>query len=172
MIKNNIQYIALKKDVEGFDSYFKDFEKRLESQNLHPIQKKLYLNTALNRHQENIAEIEEYESIKNREIAELRISNVDDFPKLMIQSRISKGWSHKDLAEKLMTQEQQVQRFEQNDYLTTSFERVLQAMRALGIEITATKKVCQTKFFVLQSYNSEKINKIKEQKRVMQYAQL
>lgn len=170
MIKNNIQYLALKKEVEGFDAYFNDYEKRLESQNLHPIQKKLYLDTALNRQQENIAKIEEYEAIKNREISELKITNVDDLPKLLIQARIARSWSHKDLAEKLMTQEQQIQRFEQNDYLTTSFERVLQTMRALGIEITATKKIYQTKIIAFQGYDFEKINKIKKQKRLMQYA--
>ncbi len=136
---------------------------------MHPIQKKLYLDIALNRHKENIAEIAEYDAIKNKEISELRISNVDDFPKLMIQSRIANSWSHKDLAEKLMTQEQQVQRFEQNDYLTTSFERVLQTMRALGIEITATKKVCQTKHFNLQDYFQEKNSIIKERKSLMTY---
>lgn len=170
MIKNNIQYIALKKEVDGFDAYFKDYDKRLESQNLHPIQKKLYLDTALIRHKENITKIEEYEAIKNKEITELKITNCDDFPKLLIQSRIANGWSHKDLAEKLMTQEQQVQRFEQNDYLTTSFERVLQTMRALGIEIEATKRICQTKIVAFEDYDFEKISKMKARKSITQFA--
>jgi transcriptional regulator with XRE-family HTH domain len=48
--------------------------------------------------------------------------------------------TQKDLAVKLEIQEQQIQRYEQNDYLTASFERIIQILNTLEVEVALKKE--------------------------------
>ena len=84
-------------------------------------------------------EIEEYEHLTSNDLHILEV-NSDNLQKAIVSFRIASGLTQKDIADKLEIQEQQIQRYEQNDYLTASFERIIQILQALKVEITIKKE--------------------------------
>ena len=59
----------------------------------------------------------------------------EELPIALIKARISLGMSQKDLAKKIGTQEQQIQRYEANHYAAISFDRMMKIAEALGIAL-------------------------------------
>jgi HTH-type transcriptional regulator / antitoxin HipB len=78
-------------------------------------------------------EIAEYEELKSGRIKTLQLETLDDLPIILIKARISLGMTQKQLAEKIGTQEQQIQRYEANHYTAISFDRMIAVTQALGI---------------------------------------
>jgi len=77
-------------------------------------------------------EIEEFQLLEN--VSELHFSN-ENILKAVISLRIASGMTQKQLAEAIMVQEQQIQRYEQDYYRTASFERIVQILRVLSRDI-------------------------------------
>jgi len=102
-----------------------------------------------NRIEDLTEEIEEFQFLENT--TELKFSNKigskEDLLKAVISLRIASGMTQKQLAEAIMVQEQQIQRYEQDDYRTASFERIVQILRVLSrdiqlkIELKKAKKI-------------------------------
>ena len=61
-------------------------------------------------------EIAEYEELKSGQIEKIQLKSLADLPIALIKARISSGMTQKDLAKKIGTQEQQIQRYEANHY--------------------------------------------------------
>jgi len=78
------------------------------------------------------ADIEEFQFLENT--SEIKFSK-EDLLKAVISLRIASGMTQKELAEEIMVQEQQIQRYEQDYYRTASFERIVQILRALSKNI-------------------------------------
>jgi len=81
------------------------------------------------------AELSEYDELASS--AELHLGSVDDLPAALIKARIARGYTQKELAEKLDIKPQQIQRYEASGYRAASLERVLRIMRALDLELEA-----------------------------------
>ena len=81
-------------------------------------------------------EVLEYEQLKSGRVTEFRFNSIQDLPMVMIKARIAGGLTQKQLAEKIGVQEQQIQRYEANNYHTVGFDRLLAIALALNIEIT------------------------------------
>ncbi|MDR0864862.1 MAG: helix-turn-helix domain-containing protein [Candidatus Symbiothrix sp.] len=79
-------------------------------------------------------EIEEFKFLTSQNTSELEFSE-EDLPKAVISLRIASGLTQKQLANAIEVQEQQIQRYEQNDYRTASFERIVQIVRVLSRHI-------------------------------------
>ena len=77
-------------------------------------------------------EINEFKSLADA--TELEFST-DDLSKAVISLRVASGMTQKELAEEIMVQEQQIQRYEQDDYRKASFERIVQIMQELSKDI-------------------------------------
>ena len=75
------------------------------------------------------SEIEEFEKLRNRQY--LSFTN-ENLPKSIIALRIASGYTQKELADKIGVPEQQIQRYEQQEYGKVKFERVVQIIRALA----------------------------------------
>jgi HTH-type transcriptional regulator / antitoxin HipB len=80
------------------------------------------------------SQLAEYE-ILQQGLSSLEIVSLEDLPIALIKARISLGMSQKDLAEKIGTQEQQIQRYEANHYAAISFDRMMKIAEALGIAL-------------------------------------
>lgn len=74
-------------------------------------------------------EIEEYESLLDKKIL---CYTKEDLPKAIIALRLASGYTQKTLAEKLGLPEQQIQRYEQQEYAKVKFERIVQIIRVLA----------------------------------------
>ena len=83
-------------------------------------------------------EIAEYDRLKSGQITQFPIESFQDLPRVMIEARIAAGLTQKELAEKIGVREQQIQRYEANNYRAVGFDRLQEVMSALDITIAKT----------------------------------
>ena len=69
-------------------------------------------------------ELKEYETLKAGGFDLDSLKALADIPKLLIQARIAKGLSQRELAAKLGIKEQQIQEYEASDYASASLRRI------------------------------------------------
>jgi HTH-type transcriptional regulator / antitoxin HipB len=103
---------------------------------LHPrliLARKNSLNILIGELEQEIAE---YDRLKSGQINKWPIESLQDLPNVMIKARIAVGMTQKELAEKIGVQEQQIQRYEANNYRAVGFERLQEVMSALNIKIS------------------------------------
>lgn len=80
------------------------------------------------------AQVDEYESRINGNFNILHCKSLKDLPHTLIAARLSQNISQKKLAEMIGIKEQQIQRYELEDYESASFTRILEVAAALGIK--------------------------------------
>lgn len=80
-------------------------------------------------------ELREYEELE--QASELHLDSAEDLPTVLIKARVARGYTQKDLAEKLDVQPQQIQKYEATGYRSASLRRVLDVMRALDLDLRA-----------------------------------
>jgi HTH-type transcriptional regulator / antitoxin HipB len=83
-------------------------------------------------------EIEEYDRLKSGRVTQFPIESLADLPRVAISARIAAGLTQKELAEKIGVHEQQIQRYEANNYHAVGFDRLQEVMSALDITIGKT----------------------------------
>lgn len=86
-----------------------------------------------------LEELAEYDALKRGEIHLQHVQNLQDLPEALIKARIARGWSQKDLAKRLRIREQQVQRYENDEYERVPFWRMVEIASVLGVQISAYK---------------------------------
>jgi HTH-type transcriptional regulator / antitoxin HipB len=131
VIQNERQYKVTQTKLRELEQASANID--FEDPNLHPrqilSQKNSYARIVGTLKQE----IAEYEELKSGRIAVFQIESFQDLPTALIKARIASGMTQKELAEKIDTQEQQIQRYEANHYHAISFDRLMKIVGALGI---------------------------------------
>jgi transcriptional regulator with XRE-family HTH domain len=89
------------------------------------------------------AEIAEWERLRAGGVQEIDIANWDDLPKALMRARIAQGLTQQELAERLGLKQQQIQRWENEDYEHAEFWRVLEVADALGLSLSGKAKLAQ-----------------------------
>ena len=133
MIRNERQYIITKAQIKKFRKALGEFNKRKSSahQMLVKAQKKaMESELAVLENQ-----VKEYEKLRSGKYKVLKGSSIDDLPVEIIRARIALGLTQKQLAERVGLKEQQIQRYEENDYASASFSRLKEIIEALGLDI-------------------------------------
>jgi HTH-type transcriptional regulator/antitoxin HigA len=77
-------------------------------------------------------QIKEYEKIQNAKTINYSLENLH---RVLIQARVAKGWTQKQLAKKLNIDAQQIQRYEISNYSSISLERAIDIFKALDINL-------------------------------------
>ena len=90
--------------------------------------------------------------------------------KAIISFRIASDISQKKLAAEMFIQEQQIQRYEQSDYLSASFERILQLLEALEIRMILRKDFKKDAFKATPANVWELNDKIRKRGSILQIA--
>jgi HTH-type transcriptional regulator/antitoxin HigA len=80
-------------------------------------------------------ELREYEELEKAE--EIHLASAEDLPQVLIKARVARGYTQKDLAEKLRLKPQQIQRYEGTGYRAVSLRRLLDIMKALDLDLQA-----------------------------------
>jgi len=80
-------------------------------------------------------EMAEYEALKSGRVRIIRVGSLDDLPNGLIRARIAAGLSHKALAERVGLREQQIQRYEADDYASASLARLSEIAHSLGLRM-------------------------------------
>jgi HTH-type transcriptional regulator/antitoxin HigA len=81
-------------------------------------------------------QIKEYEALKSGAVTLLEADSLEELPTLLIRARIANGLSQRQLAEALGLSEQQVQRYESDQYASASLTRISKVAAALNLDIS------------------------------------
>jgi DNA-binding XRE family transcriptional regulator len=177
MIKNQKQAAVVRKEIDDLIALIKEMDKLSATQKL-DLKQQLQYNIWKGRIEDLLSEIKEYETLTS---PDLRILEIDSerLEKAIVSFRIASGMTQSDLADRLEIQEQQIQRYEQNDYLTASFERVIQILKSLQVEVILrkefekqTKVIDINKFRLPQNYQhsiTKTVNKVVERKQLVNW---
>ena len=122
MIKNKAQLTKASKDAEALVDVIAKLQTSEE------LEDKIQSEIWTHRLSELTDEIEEFKSWENGTFLKFSLNNL---PKAVVAMRAASGMTQKELAKRLDIKEQQIQRYENQEYLTASFERVVQLLRVL-----------------------------------------
>ena len=136
MIKNKRGYAIAKSQIKKLEESLILTQQELkQGEGPDSRHKKLLIDKASLEHliDQLKQDVEDYEKLSNGDIKEIRINGIHKIPELLIKTRIAKGLTHKELAEKLGWKEQQIQRYEAADYDSVGFGNLALVEYALGI---------------------------------------
>ncbi|THU37004.1 helix-turn-helix transcriptional regulator [Niastella caeni] len=133
MIKNEKQYRISKKLLNEINENIDNLKKDTTQ---HPLKIKLMLASALNMQKEIEQDLLLYETLKTDKIAILRERLVADLPSLLTEYKIKSGLTQKEFAAQLGIKEQQLQRYEADNFRSVTFKNLLRFLDAVGLEIT------------------------------------
>lgn len=92
---------------------------------------------ALRSEEEVLSEqIREYEALRSGAVTVLKAATLEELPSILIRARIAQGLSQRELAQVLGVKEQQIQRYESEQYASASLRRLAQVADALHLNIS------------------------------------
>lgn len=132
MICNEKQFGITQKQLESLTGAFKSLSLSNESDWIATAQR-----DALRSQIEDLeAQLAEYSLLKEGKSRYFESADLKSLPRVLIQARISKGLSQKDLAEALNMPTQQIQRYEASHYMGASLARLIEIANVLGVTVS------------------------------------
>jgi ribosome-binding protein aMBF1 (putative translation factor) len=141
MIKNERQYRITQARAEEFRRAIAKSEQEEASRKLHPKLRQAQADALRSQLETLERELREYEDLKAGRQKVLTYASFDELPKALVQARIARGWTQKELADRLGLDEQKIQDYEATDYQRASLSRIKEVVRALEIEIREEVKL-------------------------------
>lgn len=123
------QLAKLRNSAETFD--FDAVSKRCGS----PILAQAELDALKSQIGEIAEQVQEYQALRSGSIASFKARSLSELPQILIKARIVQGLSQRDLAERLGLKEQQIQRYESEEYATANLRRLGEVADALNLKI-------------------------------------
>lgn len=137
MIKNQRQYRVTRAQLERFQGLLEDLSTRpYDGQD--DLLRKLESDAVEAQVIDLNAELSEYDSLRSGRTDVGRLESLDELPRLLIRTRIASGLTQRDLAERLGMHEQQIQRYEADDWSTANLSRLIETANALGIVVSSS----------------------------------
>ncbi|MGA1824152.1 MAG: helix-turn-helix domain-containing protein [bacterium] len=136
MITNERQYKITKQQLLKLNRALKDFnsekvEERVSSKILADAEQ-----NALKSEIEILTDqLREYELLRSGKIARLEATNLGDLPRILIRARIAQGFTQRELAKRVGLKEQQIQRYESEEYAKANLQRLQVIAEALNLSI-------------------------------------
>lgn len=161
MIVNNEQYKRAKKEIASLEELIAEIEAVVAEDKEVSAELRLQLRSSY-RHLEKIKKQKEnYEKLTSGKLQVLAFdSSKDNMDDAIMSFRIASKKTQTKIAEMLYMQPQQVQRYEQDNYRTASFERILQLLEALEVQVILKKEFNKSYNFIIPE--TEEIKKYKE----------
>ena len=128
MIKNKKQHTITKTNIDNFQKTLSKMREKTDQVS------KLERDSIQSMVNDLQGQIDEFDILKLGVIPELNRSYVSELPKTLIQSRIALDMTQKNLADKLGIHAQQIQKYEQTDYMSASYSRILDVFNVLVFE--------------------------------------
>ena len=160
MIKNKRQLTITKSKLQKLRA---EIESIKLDKDLSSIRKELILGSqiALKKRLEN--QIQAFEWLTSGEVTKLPSSPLSTLGSRLIEARIGKGMTQKDLANKLEMKEQQIQRYEKNEYGQISFDNIIDVTNALDISVRISEISLKKANIDLRQFpNQEQIGKVSD----------
>jgi len=142
MITNERQYRITSTQLERLRKAIDDFDiKAVIKKTKSKVLAKAELD-ALRSEYENLSmQLHEYETLKSGTVEILKASSLEELPSILIRARITRGLSQRQLADAIGLKEQQIQRYEAEEYASANLSRLAQVAKALGLSINEIAKL-------------------------------
>lgn len=138
MIKNEREYRITKAHLAGFEGGLVANDEREFPSNVDPGMKKLMHDAIASEIEVLRAQIDHYEKLREGQITGREITSLHELPGALIEARIAARLTQRQLAKRIGVAEQQVQRWEANDYSGVGIDRLQEIADALGVQIQET----------------------------------
>jgi HTH-type transcriptional regulator/antitoxin HigA len=137
MITNERQYRITKRQLSSLRKALADFNSKDAAERAgSDILATAELSALRSEEASLSSQLREYELLKSGGITQLKASNLEELPSILIRARIAQGLSQRELAELVGVKEQQIQRYESDEYATASLHRLREIAEALKLRIS------------------------------------
>lgn len=133
MIKNQKQYALTKRRVDEFESTISELKAAYDTDV--PFMVKIQIDALECQKEQLEAEVYEYDKLVSGDYAVFDVDSFSELPKALIRARIALGLTQKDLADRLGLKEQQIQRYENTEYSSAAFGRLIAIVDALDLKV-------------------------------------
>lgn len=99
-------------------------------------------------------ELKEYDDLRNQEIRIIS-GEVKKLPQMLIKARIAKGLTQEDLAELCGMKHQQIQRYEDSDYSSASFDKIFEIADVLSLCFDSIKAIIQDRLIPVNGIDND-----------------
>lgn len=143
MIKNDRAYRVTKKAAATFEQSLLAHEAKPTETSGSSISHAAELSALRAQLADLKNQIAEYEQLRAGDVEEVSVSKLEDLPSAIIRARIAEGLSHEQLAARVGVKPQQIQRWEEEDYQSTAFWRLIEVAEALGLTLEIKARLPQ-----------------------------
>jgi HTH-type transcriptional regulator / antitoxin HigA len=133
MITNERQYKITKSEFKIALRNFKEID--LVKQGVDPLIIAAQRDSLEQQLKDIESQVRDYEQLRSSRVKRLFPASINDIGQTLIEARIAQGLSQRELAERLNMKEQQIQRYEQERYLTANLTRVAEIAEALQLDL-------------------------------------
>lgn len=146
MITNERQYKITKAQADRFRKAINEFDEiELIKQGIDPAIAAAHHSSLLEQLTELEHDLARYEELRSGSMTQLHAVGLANVGSKLVEARIVQGLSQRELAERLGMKEQQIQRYEQERYMTANMNRLAEISSALGLEVQAHLTVTPAK---------------------------
>ncbi|MHB1468007.1 MAG: helix-turn-helix transcriptional regulator [Candidatus Saccharimonadales bacterium] len=138
MITNQREYRITKSWIARFEKELVANETRQLQPREDPGMRKVIHDAIASEIETLQRQIDHYERLRDGHITSREITSLRDLPSALIEARIAAQLTQRQLAERIGVAEQQVQRWEANDYSSVGLDRLQGIADALGVQIQET----------------------------------
>jgi transcriptional regulator with XRE-family HTH domain len=138
MITNERQHRITKAEIKRFERAIARAEQEEAPAGVHPRLHEAMLDGLRSQVDELRAELKQYEALREGKIRRRVLTSLLDLPAALIEGRIVRRLTQKDLGQRLGIPEQQIQRYEKTRYAGVSLERLQEVADAVGITLRKT----------------------------------
>lgn len=132
MIKNKVQLKVTRKRIKSFEKAL--LKKGTRPNDVHPILWEAQFNEIEAQLEALKLEVKEYNALITGKVTAFKES-FNDLPNVLIKARIAKKLTQKELAMQIGKAEQQIQRWEKEEYKNATFNNLRQIIEVLGVTV-------------------------------------
>jgi transcriptional regulator with XRE-family HTH domain len=133
MITNERQHRISKAEIRRFEQAITHAEGEQPTEDVHPRLYEAMIDGLRSQLAELRSEVSEYEALRAGKIKRRVLSSLLDLPAALIEGRIARQLTQRELGRMLGVPEQQIQRYEKTRYAGASLERLQQVADAIGL---------------------------------------
>jgi transcriptional regulator with XRE-family HTH domain len=160
MIKNEKQYQVTSKRLKEFSLAL---EKLTQKEDIDPDLKEIQINALKAQIEIFQDEINEFLLLKKKQKRHLVVNKLAELPEVLIKARIARGLSQNDLAVKMHIKEQQIQRYEADNYESAGWLRIVEVANELQINFKTIKAELDVEDFLIpEGLDIETIDKVQD----------
>jgi|ERR1039458_4217755 DNA-binding transcriptional regulator YiaG len=138
MITNERQFRISNAQLKRFDEALAAQTATGPSPEVRPRIHQAMLDATASERDELRAQLERYDDLRSGRVGQRTLTSLRELPIVLIEARIAARLTQRELAERLSVPEQQVQRWEANDYSGVGVDRLQQVADALELQVLET----------------------------------